>query len=87
MPHHRYSYPVAQAFQFWDPAIENGRWKKHEQAAQIKEFFILLAVCHTVITEKDEKGNRKLQAESPDEAALVEAAEAFGFKFVVCQWH
>ena len=35
-----------------------------------------------MIIEKDEDGQPKIQAESPDEAALVEAAHEFNFRFV-----
>jgi phospholipid-transporting ATPase len=48
----------------------------------IREFLMLLAVCHTVIPEiKDEK--MVYQASSPDEAALVAGAERLGFRFTV----
>lgn len=53
-----------------------------EDAAVIREFVTLLAVCHTVIPEvKDDKVI--YQASSPDEAALVAGAELLGFKFHV----
>ena len=48
-----------------------------------KEFLRLLAVCHTVIPEADEKGTLKYQASSPDEAALVAGAEVIGYQFHV----
>jgi phospholipid-translocating ATPase len=51
------------------------------QSMKIREFFSLLAVCHTVLVEKpDEKGHQILyRAQSPDEAALVCAAKNLGF--------
>lgn len=44
------------------------------------EFFRLLALCHTVMSEERE-GKLEYQAQSPDEAALVSAARNFGFVF------
>ena len=48
----------------------------------INHFFILLALCHTVMTEETD-GKITYQAQSPDENALVTAARAFGFEFMV----
>ncbi|CAF1125108.1 unnamed protein product [Adineta ricciae] len=47
----------------------------------INHFFILLALCHTVMTEEMD-GKITYQAQSPDENALVTAARAFGFEFM-----
>ncbi|KAA3682343.1 phospholipid-transporting ATPase, partial [Paragonimus westermani] len=49
-----------------------------------RHFFIVLAVCHTVVPECNaEQPDQPLnyQASSPDEAALVKAARALGFVF------
>lgn len=43
-------------------------------------FFRLLALCHTVMSDNRE-GKLEYQAQSPDEAALVSAARNFGFVF------
>lgn len=43
-------------------------------------FFRLLALCHTVMSEERD-GKLEYQAQSPDEAALVSAARNFGFVF------
>lgn len=48
----------------------------------IREFFTLLAVCHTVIPEC-EGDEIEYQASSPDEAALVKGAKMVGFIFTV----
>jgi phospholipid-transporting ATPase len=50
-----------------------------------RDFFVLLAVCHTVIPEKSEEegGEIVYQASSPDEAALVKGAKELGFVFTV----
>ncbi|KAJ3395913.1 hypothetical protein HDU92_004588 [Lobulomyces angularis] len=47
----------------------------------LREFYTLLAVCHTVIPETDEEGNVTYQASSPDEAALVKGAVSVGYVF------
>ena len=46
------------------------------------EFFTLLALCHTVMSEEKD-GKILYQAQSPDENALVSAARTFGFAFHV----
>jgi len=46
-------------------------------------FFTLLAVCHTVVVETDKATGKLLyQAESPDEAALVQAAKSYGYELI-----
>ncbi|QUC19469.1 uncharacterized protein UV8b_03710 [Ustilaginoidea virens] len=52
-----------------------------EAALAIDHFLTLLATCHTVIPEMDEKGRIKYQAASPDEGALVEGALQLGYRF------
>lgn len=53
----------------------------HSSAPAIDHFLTLLATCHTVIPEMDEKGNIKYQAASPDEGALVDGAKDLGYRF------
>lgn len=53
----------------------------HPSADAIDHFLALLATCHTVIPEIDEKGTIKYQAASPDEGALVDGAKTLGYKF------
>ena len=48
----------------------------------VKRFFTLLSLCHTVMPE-ERKGQIFYQAQSPDENALVSAAQAFGYAFQV----
>lgn len=56
--------------------------KNREQSAPIiREFMTLLAVCHTVIPEKNDDGTITYHAASPDERALVDGAARFGFVF------
>jgi phospholipid-translocating ATPase len=46
-------------------------------------FFTVLSLCHTVIAATDaETGNIEYKAQSPDEAALVQAAADLGFVFL-----
>ncbi|KAG8599191.1 hypothetical protein GDO81_002926 [Engystomops pustulosus] len=48
----------------------------------VRHFFKLLALCHTVMVEKADGGEIVYQAASPDEGALVTAARNFGFVFL-----
>ncbi|XP_055915903.1 probable phospholipid-transporting ATPase IA isoform X3 [Eupeodes corollae] len=54
---------------------------KHQTSPVIREFMVLLAVCHTVIPEKNDDGSIIYHAASPDERALVDGAKRFGFVF------
>jgi phospholipid-translocating P-type ATPase (flippase) len=71
-------------FKFYDKRISNNQWTKQPNADDIMEFINLLAVCHTVIPEKnpDNPNDVIYQASSPDEAALVKAAKYLGIEFV-----
>ena len=64
-------------FPFFDPQISDDAWWKHPQANKLREFFTILGVCHTVVMD-----GGKMAAESPDEEALVKAANMFGIEFV-----
>ena len=56
-----------------------------EQAAHSRSlngFFTVLSLCHTVLTVVDSETNRiEYKAQSPDEAALVQAAADMGYVF------
>ncbi|MGH0181956.1 UNVERIFIED_CONTAM: hypothetical protein FKN15_018838 [Acipenser sinensis] len=66
--------------EFNDPALIQNIEQNHVTAPQIWEFLTLLAVCHTVVPEKD--GDQIIyQASSPDEGALVKGAKGLGFVF------
>ncbi|KAG8728172.1 hypothetical protein FRC11_011663, partial [Ceratobasidium sp. 423] len=54
------------------------------QRQSIIDFFRALAVCHTVLPDLPDEGEKKLdyKAESPDEAALVAGARDAGFPFL-----
>uniref|UniRef100_A0A665VBN6 Phospholipid-transporting ATPase n=1 Tax=Echeneis naucrates TaxID=173247 RepID=A0A665VBN6_ECHNA len=49
--------------------------------AHTHEFFRLLSLCHTVMSEELSEGELVYKAQSPDEGALVTAARNFGFVF------
>ncbi|XP_061340720.1 putative phospholipid-transporting ATPase 9 [Gastrolobium bilobum] len=71
-----------KGFNFTDERIMNGNWVNEPDADVIRNFFRLLAICHTAIPEVDEDtGNVSYEAESPDEAAFVIAAREVGFEF------
>ncbi|CAG8565843.1 10691_t:CDS:10, partial [Ambispora leptoticha] len=56
--------------------------RSHPTANAINEFLSLLAVCHTVIPERNEKNPKIIyQASSPDEGALVKGASVLGYTF------
>ena len=76
----------------YDPERETGARLEHKDLVEnmktgqhspemIRDFLTLLTVCHTVIPEQGEDGQLKYNAASPDEKALVEGAEVYGFKF------
>ncbi|KAJ9653951.1 drs2 neo1 protein [Neophaeococcomyces mojaviensis] len=48
-------------------------------ARKVRFFILALALCHTCIPEKDDEGEVNYQATSPDELALVSAAQDLGF--------
>jgi phospholipid-translocating ATPase len=63
--------------------LEYIRRKPHTIFARKARLFILsMALCHTCIPEKDEEGNVTFQAASPDELALVNAAQDLGYVVV-----
>eukprot|EP00050_Salpingoeca_kvevrii_P002287 m.190317 g.190317 ORF g.190317 m.190317 type:complete len:1160 (+) comp10581_c0_seq1:297-3776(+) len=70
---------------FSDPTLLDNLTSKHETASVIREWLTLLAVCHTVVPERDRSQADKIiyQAASPDEAALVKAVKQLGFSFNV----
>jgi len=56
--------------------------EKAALARSLNGFFIVLALCHTVLTSiNPETGTIEYKAQSPDEAALVQAAADVGFVF------
>lgn len=66
--------------QFTDERLDARIHDKQERVAV--EYVTLLAVCHTVIPERQDDGTIRYEAASPDEAALVAAAKHLGYRFV-----
>ena len=72
-------------FNFVDERIIFGAWMKQPNAHLIKEFLVLLGVCHSVQIENetvDGVTRPRFAASSPDEAALVFGAANLGCRFV-----
>ena len=56
--------------------------KDYQHARALHGFWLTLALCHTVLATVDaESGALEYKAQSPDEAALVQAAAGVGFTF------
>uniref|UniRef100_H0XF37 Phospholipid-transporting ATPase n=1 Tax=Otolemur garnettii TaxID=30611 RepID=H0XF37_OTOGA len=66
-------------FAFYDHYLIEQIQSGKEQ--DVRQFFFLLAVCHTVMVDRN-NGQLNYQAASPDEGALVNAARNFGFVFL-----
>ncbi|EJD75125.1 phospholipid-translocating P-type ATPase [Loa loa] len=66
---------------FQDPNLLELIRTSDKKASPVKEFLRMMAICHTVVPEKDKSGELQYQASSPDEGALVRAAAALGFVF------
>ncbi|KAF8316939.1 uncharacterized protein EI90DRAFT_3158823 [Cantharellus anzutake] len=67
---------------FYDPELLNDL-RTTDRNERINGFFTTLGLCHTVLTSAD-PGTRAIsyKAQSPDEAALVQAAADVGFVFL-----
>jgi len=72
---------ISRHVNFDDPALVEALGGSDEQGKRCREFFLHLALCHTVVTEVV-YGERSLSASSPDETALVAGAERFGYRFI-----
>uniref|UniRef100_H9G6C4 Phospholipid-transporting ATPase n=1 Tax=Anolis carolinensis TaxID=28377 RepID=H9G6C4_ANOCA len=69
-----------ESCEFDDPRLLQNIESEHPTATHIREFLTLLAVCHTVVPERD--GEKIIyQASSPDEGALVKGAKRLGYVF------
>lgn len=76
---------------FVDPEItadiKNADGSKEQQARALDEFFTTLGLCHSVLASVDRSGGPddgavSYKAQSPDEAALVQAAADVGYIFL-----
>lgn len=70
---------------FYDPQmLDHMENRHHENYERIHRFLLHLSLCHTVIIDKEDLGNRikvTYNASSPDELALVNGARYFGYFF------
>uniref|UniRef100_A0A8C7QRE9 Phospholipid-transporting ATPase n=1 Tax=Oncorhynchus mykiss TaxID=8022 RepID=A0A8C7QRE9_ONCMY len=73
-------FPDLDVVQFDDPTLIQNIEENHPTSAQICEFLTMMAVCHTVVPEREED-QLIYQASSPDEGALVKGAKGLGFVF------
>ena len=72
-----------KGFNFKDERLMNGQWMKEPNHEVIQMFFLILAICHTIVPEENIATSEiEYEAESPDEAAFVVAAKEFGFQFM-----
>ncbi|KAK0132802.1 Phospholipid-transporting ATPase IB [Merluccius polli] len=67
------------SMEFDDPTLIQNI-ENHPTSPQICEFLTMMAVCHTVVPER-EQDQLIYQASSPDEGALVKGAKGLGFVF------
>ncbi|KAM4699539.1 LOW QUALITY PROTEIN: phospholipid-transporting ATPase IB [Discoglossus pictus] len=71
---------TSESCDFDDPKLFQNIESDNPSSSVIQEFLTLLAVCHTVVPEKD--GDTIIyQASSPDEGALVKGAKKLGYAF------
>uniref|UniRef100_A0AAQ5YL94 Phospholipid-transporting ATPase n=1 Tax=Amphiprion ocellaris TaxID=80972 RepID=A0AAQ5YL94_AMPOC len=76
-----YGYvPFSSPAGFNDPSLLENLQSNHPTAAVILEFMTMMAICHTAVPERMD-GKITYQAASPDEGALVRAAQNLGFVF------
>lgn len=71
---------------FVDPEItadiKNVNGSGAQQAKALDDFFTTLGLCHSVLASVDKNGAVSYKAQSPDEAALVQAAADVGYVFL-----
>ncbi|XP_052006325.1 phospholipid-transporting ATPase IA isoform X1 [Xyrauchen texanus] len=66
--------------EFNDPSLLENLQSNHPTTPVIIEFMTMMAICHTAVPERTED-RITYQAASPDEGALVRAAQNLGFVF------
>uniref|UniRef100_A0AAX7TRD4 Phospholipid-transporting ATPase n=1 Tax=Astatotilapia calliptera TaxID=8154 RepID=A0AAX7TRD4_ASTCA len=74
------TYGSHNSTEFDDPTLIQNIEKDHPTSPQICEFLTMMAVCHTVVPEREDD-QIIYQASSPDEGALVKGAKGLGFVF------
>jgi phospholipid-transporting ATPase len=66
---------------FDDMSLARDADRSRPNSQTITDFFSVLSLCHTVVTENGPDGELVYQAQSPDEGALVNAARDLGFVY------
>ena len=68
---------------FNDPSLLQNINKNHATESELRDFLLMMAVCHTVVPERDPDNPSLItyQASSPDERALVLGAKKLGCVF------
>lgn len=66
---------------YHDDALSADLQIDNEQGRLLNGFFTCLALCHTALASQNEHGVVEFKAQSPDEAALVQAAADVGYVF------
>eukprot|EP00898_Chlorokybus_atmophyticus_P002240 jgi/Chlat1/3016/Chrsp201S03282 len=70
--------PLEEGYNLRDAWLEDGKWLSRADSNIIKQFFNVLALCHTAVPKEGTGDNPRYEAESPDEAAFVVAARRAG---------
>ena len=61
---------------------DSSKAEERRHAEDILEFLYCVALCHTVVPEKQDNGKIVFQAQSPDEVALCQVAEKNNYLFI-----
>ncbi|KAI9331224.1 hypothetical protein DFJ73DRAFT_85001 [Zopfochytrium polystomum] len=79
-----HAHHCAEDLQFSDPLLTNRLGDPtSDHYTALRDFFTCLSVCHSVlVSESPVDGGLRYMAQSPDEAALVQAARDVGISFV-----
>ena len=70
-------------FDFYDNEfLDHIRDDDHDNYNNIKYFLLCICLCHTILTEKNNKNELIYQGSSPDEISLINAARYFQYIFL-----
>jgi len=76
-----------KGFRFYDPVVSGFSYLKpenEENAKNVTNFLLGLALCHEVVPEVNKDGTMKYNAASPDDGALVIGAKNLGYMLKSC---
>jgi len=74
------NHTIYKTFEDMRAVFTDGKASQEDKDA-CHEFFKLMAVCHSVVIDKDENGKVNMSASSPDELALVDGSKEAGYTF------